>query len=64
MTAQESIDHAAKMRAVRDEFNEVWARYKIAVSCTFGHKMTRAELLAWEFFKLGKGVNQKFWFFR
>lgn len=54
MTSQESIEHAAKMRAVRDEFNAIWRVQQAEISRTFGSQMTRAEMMAWEFFKLGK----------
>ena len=57
MTEQESIDHQAKMRAVRDEFNELWKERVVQVNKAFGAKMLQAEFLAWEFFKLGKGIK-------
>jgi hypothetical protein len=51
------IAHQEKMRSARDEFNAAWEASKPELGRKFGAIMQPAELLAWKFFKLGKGLK-------
>jgi len=51
------IERQKRIRAARDEFNAIWKREKATLSQAWGANMNRAELLAWRFYLIGKGIK-------